>query len=280
MGDRTGSQYAQPSQTGSRLGMEGRERETDIDLRAGIRRLFLACLLFQAALVVADYVFNYLDVFDERAIRRIWNIAREQSIPSWFSSVLAQLLGATVLLIAILERKTRVAWATLAWILAGLFFFWVGIDDYAEIHERLGGALERLAGVDDDGAAEVVLFNPSFSWHTFIAPVYALFSLGILALVGHSFWRRRLLPYLVLGFGCWAVAQGIDFVEGLDAAEQLYDWGQETFAIERRYGVTHTVKVVEEMLETLGTTLLWIGFLHYLAGVLDGRRVRFRYGAD
>lgn len=248
---------------------------TAIDLRVVIRRLFLACLLFQVFLVLADYVFNYLDVFDERAIRRIWNIAREQSIPSWFSSILAQLLGATVLLIAILERHARRFSVTLAWILAGLFFFWIGIDDYAEIHERLGGALERLAGIDDDGSDDAVRFNPSFSWHTFIAPVYALFSLGILALVGLSFWRRRLLPYLVIGFGCWAVAQGIDFVEGLDTAEQLYDWGQDTFGVERRYGVTHTVKVVEEILEMLGTTFLWIGFLHYLAGVLDGRAVRF-----
>jgi len=226
--------------------------------------------------VIADYVFNYLDVFDELNMRRIWNIAREQSLPSWFSSIQAQLLGVTVFAIAAATAGEEARWRTAAWIFAGAFFLWVGIDDYAEIHERLGGVLERMAEEGGTGAAtDVFLSNPSFSWHTFIAPFYALCCLAIAAFVGLAFWRRRLAHFLVLGFGCWAVAQGIDFVEGLDEAEDLYDWFQDTLAVERRYGVTHTMKVVEEMLEMFGTTLLWVGFLHYLAGLLGGRTYRF-----
>lgn len=246
----------------------------EIDSRRLIRRIFLVCIAIQVYLVVADWVFNYLDVFDDLNMRRIWNIAREQSVPSWFSSIQTQLLGVTVLLIGAVRSSVSPRWKTAGWVLAGLFFIWLGIDDYAEIHEKLGGVLERMG--QDGGPGWT---NPSFSWHTYIAPFYALCSLLIAAGVALPFWRQGLLPYLVLGFGLWAVAQGIDFVEGLDEAEDLYDWFQDAFGIERRYGVTHTMKLLEEMMEMFGTTLLWVGFLHYLGRASDGLGLRLRYGA-
>jgi hypothetical protein len=122
-----------------------------------------------------------------------------------------------------------------------------------------------------------LLQNPSYSWHAFIAPLFGLFGLGILAFLWMRFWRHRLLRWIIAGFGCWALAQGMDFVEGLEQAGALYDWMQATFAVDRRYGVTHSWKVVEEVLEMLGTTLLWVGFLKYLATAADGLQIRLRY---
>jgi hypothetical protein len=246
-----------------------------IDMQRVARLVFLSCLALILLFIVCDYVFNYLDVTGERGIRRIWNIAREQSLPTWFSSVQAQLLGVTVCLIAWAESRSVSVLKTAAWLLTGLFFLWVGIDDYAEIHEKLGGALERLAGKGDNTAVtEMLLRNPSFSWHTFIAPVFALCGLGILAFLWRSFWRLGLIHFLVLGFGCWAVAQGIDFIEGLDRVADLHLWLEEAFGADSRYGVTHSLKVIEEVLEMLGTTLLWTGFLKYLAVAADGLNLR------
>lgn len=248
-----------------------------IDLDILIRRIFISCLVIMVLLIIADYVFNYRDLFDDRSFRRIWNIAREQSIPSWFSSIQAQLLGVTVFLIAVVEHRSVNTIKTIIWVLIGLFFFWIGIDDYAEIHEKLGGVLERMAKDGEPGAVTgILLKNPSFSWHTFIAPFFAICGLGILAFLWLSFWRLRLLHYVILGFGCWAVAQGLDFVEGLDAADDFYEWVQAQLGVERKYGVTHTFKVVEEVLEMLGTTLLWIGFLKYFAQASDGLQFRLK----
>lgn len=157
------------------------------------------------------------------------------------------------------------------------FFLWIGIDDFAEIHERIGGILERLA---DDGSEEqqgvvgFLLQNPSFSWHTFIAPAFALIGLLILAFLWTAFWRLGLTRYLVFGFGFWAVAQGIDFTEGLDDIDDYYKSIQDSLDIDRKYGVSHSFKVVEEVLEMFGTTLLWVGFLHYFATVADGLQLR------
>jgi len=241
-----------------------------IDMQRLIKIIFISCIAIEVLLIISDYVFNYLDIFDEKSIRRIWNIARENSIPTWFSSIQAQVLGVTVFLIAIVQAPHISRFKMWIWILIGMFFLWIGIDDAAEIHEKLGGALERMANKDSGMITGFWLKNPSFPWHTFIAPFFALCGLGILVFLSATFWRLNLIHYLVLGFGCWAIAQSLDFIEGLDEAEQLYEWIQESLDIKREYAVTHTFKVVEEVLEMFGTTLLWIGFLHYFAHVGNG----------
>ncbi len=250
-----------------------------INLFRVTRIVIITSLVFIFLLVVCDYVFNYLDVLEDRSFRRIWNVARENSIPTWFSSMLAHLLAVTVFAIAAVQRKIIPAWKTAAWVLIGLFFLWIGIDDFAEIHEKLGGVLVRLAERGENTAAtELLLQNPSYSWHTFIAPVFAVSGLFILGFIWMTFWRQRLLHFIILGFGCWAVAQGLDFIEGLDNVDELYYWFQDTLDIEDEYGVSHTFKVIEETLEMLGTTLLWAGFLYYLAHVSDGLQFRLENG--
>jgi hypothetical protein len=244
-----------------------------INMQQWIKIIFIACVSAEFALVAFDYLFNYMDVLDDRQFRRIWNIARENSIPTWFSSIQAQLLGLTVLFIAAVQKRHISAFKTWGWILIGLFFLFIGIDDFAEIHEKLGGVLERMAATDGDDEGAIIgtlMKNPSFSWHTFIAPVFALCGLAIALFLWMEFWKLNLFRYLFLGFGCWIVAQSLDFVEGLDDIETYYKSVQDYFSIERAYLVSHTFKVVEEYLEMLGTTLLWVGFLSYFAHVADG----------
>ncbi|MEE4216854.1 MAG: hypothetical protein V2I48_04545 [Xanthomonadales bacterium] len=250
-----------------------------IDLFRVTRIIIISCLVFIFLLVVCDYVFNYLDVLEDLSFRRIWNVARENSIPTWFSSMLAHLLAVTVFAIAAVQRKIIPAWKTAAWVLIGLFFLWIGIDDFAEIHEKLGGVLVRMAQQGENTAAtEFLLQNPSFSWHTFIAPVFALCGLFILGFLWMTFWRQHLLHFLIMGFGCWAVAQGLDFLEGLDNIVDLYAWVQDTLSVEDEYAISHSFKAVEETLEMLGTALLWAGFLYYLAHVSDGLEFRLENG--
>jgi hypothetical protein len=249
-----------------------------IKMQSWITTLFIACVFAEFALVAFDYFFNYFDVLDDKQFRRIWNIARENSIPTWFSSIQAQLLGVTVLCIAGIQKNRISMVKTWGWILIGLFFIFIGIDDFAEIHEKLGGVLERLASSENNESGAIVgtlMKNPSFSWHTFIAPIFALCGLAIALFLWMEFWKLSLFRYLFLGFGCWIVAQSLDFVEGLDDIDDFYKLVQDYFSIERYYLVTHTFKVVEEYLEMLGTTLLWVGFLSYFSHVADGLKLEF-----
>jgi len=248
-----------------------------------IVRLFMACIGIEILLVITDYVFNYMDVFNDLSFRRIWNVARENSIPTWFASIQAQLLGLTVIFIGLTE-KTNISYKTyVAWISIGLFFIFIGIDDYASIHEKLGGVLKRIAEGSADSVTDVehsivvntLLQNPSFSWHTFIAPFFIICGLAITYFIWNRFRALSLFRYIFIGFGCWIVSQSLDFIEGLNDIDTFYEAVQDYFNISEYYLVTHTFKVIEEYLEMLGTTFLWIGFLKYLAHGVNGLQLRF-----
>jgi len=247
-----------------------------IDMQKLIKIIFITCIAMQIFLIIFDYIFNYLDVFDEKGIRRIWNIARENSLPTWFSSTQTQLLGVTVFFIAIVQAPYISRFKLGMWLFIGLFFLWIGIDDSAEIHEKLGGALERMAKKDGNQGViiEFLLKNPSFPWHTLIAPIFALCGLIVTIFLWTTFWQLKLTRYLVLGFGCWAIAQGIDFTEGLKNIDEFYESIQKSLDIERKYAISHTSKVIEEILEMFGTTLLWIGFLKYFATVSHNTQIK------
>jgi hypothetical protein len=107
--------------------------------------------------------------------------------------------------------------------------------------------------------------------------LFILCGLAITAFLWSAFWHRRLLHWLILGFGCWVIAQSLDFIEGLENAEELYGSIKDALDIERMYGVTHTFKLAEEVLEMVCTTLLWVGFLHYLAQVADGVQLHLSF---
>jgi len=253
--------------------MQNTELKT-IDADKLIRVLFISCVSIELFLVCSDYIFNYIDVFDELYIRRIWNMAREQSIPTWFSSIQTQLLGVTVICIGVIQQKRLNKITYWSWIGIGIFFLWIGIDDFAEIHEKLGGALERLATDSEQeqtGLTGILLKNPSFSWHTFVAPFFALVGAAITAFLWLQFRALKLFKYVFFGFGCWVVSQGLDFIEGLDDIDIFYTSIQTYIGVDEEYFVPHTFKVIEEFLEMFGTTLLWVGFLNYLAHASNGR---------
>ncbi len=246
--------------------------------------IFAYCISAELFLILCDYLFNYLNIFDSKNIQRIWDIAREKSFPTWFSSIQAHALALTVFLIAAVQWQRSSRFARTMWVLIGLFFLWIGIDDFAEIHERLGTALEDMAEKYSGKGASLLSFflkNPSYDWHTFMVPVFALFGVGITVFLWTRFRRFNLFRYLFFGFACWVISQGLDYIEGLyvediPQIESFYMKVKRMLAIKQEYGVTHLFKVVEEVLEMFGTTLLWIGFLKYFAEVAHGLTFHLR----
>jgi len=224
-------------------------RETRIDTRDVAARLIRAVLVFEVLLLVLDYGFNFFDVVGSLQIRRIFNIAREESLPTWFASLQAVLVALTAAGLVWIERLEHTSQAIWKWTFVAGFFLYVGIDDASSVHERLGTAFA------DAMTESSTLFSqfPSFSWHLFVAPVLgaALVAVAVFLwrLVPHP-WARRLI---VVGLCCFAVSQGLDFLEGID---DLYDgWAASLDAED--YTVAHSLRAVEEMLEMFGTTAFW-----------------------
>ena len=217
----------------------------EIDTRLVVRRVIGASLALQAIVLVGDIVLNYLDVFDHISIRRIFNIAREESFPTWFAS--SQALAVSLTAAGLWRMTRRRGWA---WVSA--FFLYVSIDDAAEVHERVSTALS-----DTFPTLPLLSDYPSFSWHLLIAPILAA---GLLA-VAAFLWRvdpsGRTKALVIAGLAAFAVSQGIDVLEGVDG---LFEgWASDLGVAD--YTVGHGFRTVEEMLEMLGTLALWAPML-------------------
>lgn len=213
----------------------------------------MVALWIEFALLVGDIVFNFVDVFDHISVRRIFNIAREQSIPTWFASLQALLVAATAFALWRLER-------TRGWLLTAIFFLYVSIDDAAEVHERVATALS-----DKFPTLPLLADYPSFSWHLLVAPILAAGLAGVAGILWFRIPSRRTKVLVVAGLASFVVSQFIDVLEGVDG---LFDgWAADLEVGE--YTVGHTLRTVEEMLEMLGTTALWAPMLLRLGATVS-----------
>lgn len=238
-----------------------RSIDTVVDPGRSVRRLVIGAVVIEVALLVLNYVFNFYDIAGDISIRRIFNIAREGSLPTFFASLQAVAVGITAV---VLRYTARDAVERRAWTVVAMFWIYVGVDDNVEIHERVGTAIGRKT----EGSA-LTEWWPAFPWQIFVAPVLAL---GLLASVVIA-WRAAgaMRPLLLVCLGCFAVAQGIDYLEGLEG--KFDEWAADLDV--DPYTIGHGLRSVEEMLEMFGTTAYgWVA-LTILAGRLPGRRLRF-----
>ncbi len=239
----------------------------EFDAERLARRILVGALLVEALLLVLNYTFNFFDVANDISVRRIFNIAREQSLPTFFASLQAVAVGATAFALWRLQRQSDEREG--GWLYVAIFWAYIGIDDNAEIHERLGSAFERAT----EGSGLLSGF-PSFAWQLFVAPVLAA---GLLAAVVVA-WRHveRGRPLLLACLACFAIAQGFDFMEGIEGLFE--DWAASIGTAE--YTLSHTFRAAEETLEMVGTTAYWAPTLWLLADRLRGRSVTFVGGAS
>ena len=89
------------------------------------------------------------------------------------------------------------------WILSGFGLVWLGIDDYFQIHERMGDVLEEGLGVT------IPLLNNT---DDIFVLGYGLVAMTMVALfLGELLRSRTSFPLLVTGFGFLAISLAVDF---------------------------------------------------------------------
>jgi hypothetical protein len=257
-----------------------------VTLEVSSRRLLAAvlvgCVAVEVAFVLLDFFVSFDQGSDVPAIRRLFNITREDSLPGWFGPVQTLLLGLTLWLVWGVERRRRPGeWATAGWALVASFFTYMAIDDGSKLHERLGSAFSR--GIEVGSTLDAF---PSYGWQLLLLPAFALLGLFTLVFLWRELGDRTGRLLLFGGIGCFAVAVGLDFVEGLDPGlrDHPYRWlGRELdlYRVSRqRFGlspyevIAHVSKAIEETIEMFGTTLLWIAVLRHLASRTGEIRLR------
>jgi hypothetical protein len=247
------------------------------------RRLFLFCLLFAFLLFLLDAFVNYAQLTEIGAVRRLFNITREDSLASWFGTTLTFMVALTLWFIVLVKRRSAApAGIRRGWLVLAVFFTYLAVDDGAEIHERLGSTLKAISESASPGALsplveKILHLFPSYPWQVLFAPVLGIMCVFLVLFLWSELPDPRLRRLLVIALACMLLALCFDFVEGL---ESRHPWNLHT-VIEKKcdldnYTVRHFAKSIEESTEILGMTLFWMTFLGYL-GTPAGKRVHFHF---
>ena len=224
----------------------------------------------EAGLVLADALFNYAQLMPTAQLRKLFNIAREDSLANWVSSVQLLFVGLTLLVLYAATDRARAPRERRTWgFFAGLFLF-LAADDGGKIHERVGPAVRQLAGGEQSAVEVFFQWVGGYSWHTVLLPVYLGLGAWLLYFAWNEFRHKNTRWFLAGGLFCWAAAIGLDYFEGgFRFVEGDYFWGWD------RYTISHFQKSAEEFLEMLGASLLWVSFVRHLKGRIQLFQIRF-----
>lgn len=189
-----------------------------------------------------------LDVFV-----RIFNINREQSFPTWYSSAMLLLGGVTTAIIAAIKWSRREA-HRFYWLGLSALFIYLSSDEGAGLHEYL-----------TDPIGEALDTTGPFYFGWIVAGIIAVIVIGLLFL---RFWlaqdsRTRLLYFLAAGL---YVGGGIG-VEMI-GSNLWYQDGGSTLAYS-------TVGTLEELMEMLGAIVFLYAQLQYLARQIGTLQLHF-----
>lgn len=264
-----------------------------IDLVLRPRRLlvtlFLFCVSAELALFLLDWNVNYGRLIDAAPVRNLFNTTREDGLASWFGVTQTALAALTLWLVYLVVRaRGQSRWTRLGWLALALFFSYMAFDDGAQFHERIGSTfaiLEDRASESSakSGAGWLSAF-PSYPWQVIFMPGFAAMGLFMLVFLWRELGTDLRRGLVLAGVGCFAVAVGLDFVEGLDeehalnlnariaALPAVADYATARFERQPYEVVRHFGKSVEEILEMLGMTLIWMALLGHAMHLLHNLR--------
>ena len=250
-----------------------------------VRYVFIFCVVAEIGFVLLDYHVNFGRLTDIGAIRRLTNIAREDGLASWFGTAQTLLAALTLWLIyVVVANQQTLRWRRIGWLVLALLFTYMTVDDGAQLHERLGTTYRVIRERADPSSLE---FFPSYTWQLLFLPAFGALGLFTLAFLWHELTASYSKVLIVTAIACFVMAVGLDFVEGLDRDHR---WNLYTTISERydlaafttvRFGqspygtLRHFSRSIEEFLEMLANTILWVLFLQQLTVVASDLRVRF-----
>ncbi len=244
------------------------------------RVIFIACLLFEILLVLIDYHVNFGRLTTTGALRRLSNIAREDSLASWFGTTQTLFVAVTAWVLWLAVRVAGAPrWRRAGWMLVATLFSYMAIDDGAQLHERLGAAY-RAAGGSGSG------WFPSFTWQVLLVPVLGAALLMCALFLWKELANRWGLWLIVAALGMFALAVALDFFEGLPpghawnpytaiaARYEIADFTRTRFGQSPYATLVHFSRSVEEFLEMLANTCFWAALVGHLGNAMPEIRLK------
>lgn len=238
------------------------------DMHRFVIFLFLFCISIELSLVLLDVVVNRWRWSESGAIRRLFNTTREDGLASWFAVTQTFVVALISWFIFILiNNQNGQGYRRSGWLLIALFFSYMAVDDGAAVHERIGTAFSDI---------KTSTSFPSYVWQILFVPVFALIGLVIFVFLWKELSTMTQRIKMILAFACFALAVGMDFVEGLDNG---YAWLESAYSWSSR-SIRHYSKSIEEFLEMLGMSLFLITLLIHVPRLSSNIQVNFTNKTD
>ncbi len=221
------------------------------------RNLLIVCLFVEAWLIFLHVKLALHATPTVRALGQAFDITREASIATYWSCLLAFGAGLACLFVAkLLRRNGSSKLRHRGWCFAGVVFVCLSIDDAIAFHEKIG-AITSLGLMRS-------LNYPSYPWHVTVAPIVII---GLL-LAAIVIWREvrkieGLTTMLLLALGCFAVALGLDIVEGI---KEMSAMAAMEIVPDPEY--LPIMMLTEEVLEMVGTTIILYVVFSYLMSLM------------
>lgn len=237
------------------------DQPVDSRVAARVRQLTVALFGTMITLAVADIVFQTIQFtiapgivgWDE--VQKLFDLDREQSLPTWYSIVL---LLSTATALGIIAWREFAGGSRFRWHWLGLvpIFLALSIDEQVMGHETATKPVRDLLGLSEDGLLH---------WAWVVPAVACLVILGLIYL--------RFLLHLRPGVRELVILAAALYVGGAIGAEMFGGWvieqrGKETLTYE-------TVTSVEEIMELAGITIFLSVLLREIARRVGRVTVQF-----
>ena len=223
------------------------------------RLLLIFLISCEVLLVLLDAFINYGKLTEIPQFHRLFNIAREDGLATWFASTqfLACALFAWIIS-SIQADKENKPMRSNFWTYIAIGFVYLSADDAAEIHERLGSAFKFYAK-NSEWAANLLEIYPSYPWQIVVGPIFLAAGIYAFYFLWKAFSDAKLRKYLIIAAICTFFAVCFDFIEGIDDLDKQL----QAFFNADSYTVSHFSKSIEEFLEMVGISIVLASFLAY-----------------
>lgn len=189
-----------------------------------------------------------------------FDVGREESIPTWYSSV-ALLLCSILLAIIAATKKSHSERYTLHWGVLSAIFLLLSVDEVAILHESIGGEV-------GSSLAEFIGFTPrGFIFFVWVVPGTIFVLILLLAYLRFLLQlpKKTLLLFLIAGATFVAGALGVEMLESQQYFS-LYESGVKERDAPVNFQVRYAVgKTIEEALEMTGVSVFIYALVSYIS---------------
>jgi hypothetical protein len=208
-----------------------------------LRRFYAALFIISGVLIIATLLSDLQSPVVDNVVGKQLDLKLEGNTAVWFSSFVL-LLGGTAA--GALSQTAVPAARRALWMVIGLFFVGLSIDETAELHEALGRRFTAIFGTIPLLSRGTV---PAFGWLLAMLPLIVVFMAVLVTMLRSWPGSRRTRMLSIAALACWIGALLAEFVQA-----QLMRWGLNR-SVEGAF---------EEGFELIGAWLFLISFVEVL----------------